>query len=97
MRLQQLSAFDVAKCIHSCLPIILQLKREFIFHFIFAFVRRIALQHRWFSRCPPVKGKICKLKIQSYTIDKKNRTETVEQNLKRKIDGVVRAWLLASL
>ena len=96
MRLQQLSAFDVAKCIHSCLPIILQIKREFIFHFIFTFGRRIALQHSWFSRCPPVKRKICKLKYNPILLTK-HRTEIVEQNLKRKINGVERAWLLASL
>ena len=54
------------------------------FHFIFTSFRRVALQHSWFSRGPPLKIKdIYKLKIQSYNIYKK--TEKVAQDIEKKI------------
>ena len=68
-----------------------------MFHFIFTFFRRVTLQQSWFSRGPLLKGKnIYKLKYNPILLTKKE-TEKVVQNLKRKINVVMRAWLLASL
>ena len=38
---------------------------NFSFHFIFKYFRRVAIEHRWFSRDPPLKG-IYKLRVQKY-------------------------------
>ena len=46
---------------------------------------------------PSFKRKIyIQAKIQSYNINEK-KTEKVAQNLKRKVNGAMRAWPLASL
>ena len=67
------------------------------FRFIFTFFRRVTLQQSWFSRGPPLKGKNrYKLKYNPIILTKK-KAEKVAQNLKRKINGAMRAWLLASL
>ena len=69
------------------------------FHFIFTSFRRVTLQHSWFSRGPPLKDKIYIQLKYNNTIWQKNRKSLTKLILKRKrkINGAMQPWLLASL
>ena len=68
--------------------------RSISFYFIFHFWR-VSLQQNWFSRGPPLERKKYIYKVKYNPII--NKGKRVARNLKRKMNGAMRSWLLASL